>query len=269
MESQSTIGLIAGKSQFPSLVIQGIHQAGHNVVAVGFKGHTQDNISRLSNSFLWLQIGQLGKMIRFFKRLSVRYIIFAGGINKPRVIDLRPDFKAAKLLFQTHSKSDNNVLQLLVQTLEKEGFQIISPFEFIPELKTPSGILTHRSPTVQENKDIEFGWPLAKRFGSMDIGQCLVIKKQIVVAVEAIEGTDSTIKRAGELVGQDCVVLKIFKPGQEEHVDQPAIGKETIETMIQAKASCLAIESGKSLFFDRDQSIQMANQAGISIVGYH
>ncbi len=268
METKHPIGIIAGKSQFPSLVIQGAQQSGHKVVAVGFKGHTQTSVAESLNNFLWLQVGQLGKMIRFFKRLSVEYIIFAGGINKPRILELRPDLKAAKLLFQAYSKNDNAVLQMLVQTLEQEGFRIISPFEFIPDLKTPCGVLTHRAPNSQENKDIEVGWPLAKRIGTMDIGQCLVIKKQTVVAVEAIEGTDLAIKRAGQLVGRGCVVLKIFKPGQEEHVDQPAIGKETIETMINAGASCLAIESGKSLFFDRQEAIQLANEAGISIVGY-
>jgi hypothetical protein len=207
-------------------------------------------------------------MIRFFKRFSVQRLIFAGGINKPRALDIRPDWKAAKLLLQLCSKHDNAILNSLVTILEQEGFCIVSPLDFVPELQTPSGILTYRAPHTQELKDIELGWPLAKRFGQMDIGQCLVIKDQMVIAVEAIEGTDSTIQRAGELVGRGCVVLKIFKPGQEEHIDQPSVGLHTIETMIRSGASCMAIEAEKSLFFDQEQAIQLANQYGISIVGY-
>lgn len=249
------------------LVAQGARLQDRQIIAVGFKGHTRAELISHVQQLLWLRLGQLNKMISYLKQHQVQELVLAGGINKPRALDIRLDFKAARLLLQTWSKNDNALFQALIKVLRQEGLSVVSPLSFVPELHTPAGVLTKRKPDKQERTDIAFGWSLAKDIGRLDIGQCLVVKKQMVVAVEAMEGTNAAILRAGELAGKGCVVLKVFKPGQEEHIDQPAVGLETIKTMLQAQASCLAIEADKSLFFDRKKALQLADQEGICVLG--
>jgi len=263
------LGIIAGEGQFPLLVAQGARRLGRPTVGIAFKDHTRPELSMLLDQVAWLRLGQLNKVLAFLKKHEVQEVVFAGGINKPRALDIRPDLRAAKLLFHLRNKNDNSLLQGVVSLLESEGFIPISALRFVPSLRTPAGVLTRREPNRQEKADIAFGWPLAKEVGRMDIGQCLVVKEQMVVAVEAMEGTNETIIRASRLGGKGCAVIKTFKPGQEEHIDQPAVGLETIRTMIKAEATCLAVEAEKSLFFDRQQALEVANEARISILGYH
>ena len=261
------IGIIAGEGDFPFLVAQGVRDFGDRPIVVAISGHTREEISALADEITWIHLGQLGKMISFFKKSGVERIVFAGAINKPKALNIRPDFRAARLLFRLKSHSDNAILQGVVEELEKEGFSVISPVEYVPTLQTPKGIITKKSPSKKEKRDIRYGWPIAKKLGEMDIGQTIVVKDKMVIAVEAIEGTNNTILRAGSLVGQGCVVIKVFKPNQVSVVDQPSIGLATIDTMKQAGCSVLVIEAGKSLFFERERAIQLANECGISIVG--
>jgi hypothetical protein len=262
------LGIVAGEGQFPLLVAQGARRLGRPAVGIAFKDHTRPELSMLLDEVTWLRLGQLNKMLAFFKKHDVQEVVFAGGINKPRALDMRPDFRAARLLFQLRSKNDNSLLHSVVKLMEAEGFTPVSALQFVPSLRTPAGVLTKREPTRQEKADIEFGWPLAKEIGRLDIGQCVVVREQMVVAVEAIEGTNETIARAGRLGGKGGVVIKTFKPGQEDNVDQPAVGLETIRTMLKAEAACLAVEADRSLFFDRQQALEIANEARICIVGY-
>ena len=267
MRTDSPLGIIAGEGSFPYLVADGAGKQKRKTVAVGFKEHTDPGLVSKVDAFTWLRIGQLGKLLSFFKSHGVLEIVFAGAINKPKALGIRPDLKAARFLFQNRSRNDNALLSALIRLLEKEGFTVVSPSSFASGLRMSAGVLTKRKPTEQERLDIHFGWPLVKQLGSLDIGQCLVVRQGMAVAVEAMEGTNSTILRAGELAGKGCVVLKAFKPGQEEHVDQPSIGPETVRTMIRARASCLAVETGKSLFFDREQALTLADGANICILG--
>jgi hypothetical protein len=267
MSSSKPLGILAGEGQFPLLVARGAKVQGREIVAVAFKGHTSEEIAPWTDKIIWLYLGQLSKMISFLQKSKVQNVVLAGGINKPRALNLRPDLQAARLLLQTRSRNDNALFQTLLQALEKQGLRVSSPLDFVPELRTPAGYLSRRRPSKQEETDIDFGWGLAKEVGRLDIGQCLVVKKKMVVAVEAMEGTNATILRAGELAGPGCVVLKVFKPGQEEHIDQPALGLQTIRTMLQAGASCLVAEAGKSLFFDQEKALQLADQNGICVQG--
>lgn len=266
---RAPLGIVAGEGQFPLLVAQGARRLGRPTFGIAFKDHTRPELSMLLDQVTWLRLGQLNKMLAFLKKHEAHEVVFAGGINKPRALDIRPDLRAAKLLFQLRSKNDNSLLHSVVKVLEAEGFRPVSALQFVPSLRAPAGVMTKREPTRQEQTDIEFGWPLAKEIGRLDIGQCLVVKEQMVVAVEAIEGTNETIARAGRLVGKGSVVIKTFKPGQEEYIDQPAVGLETIRTMLKAEATCLAIEADKSLFFDRQQAVEIANEARMCILGYH
>lgn len=268
MNQETPIGIIAGEGQFPFLVVQGARRQGRSIVVVGFKEHTRAELYPLVDDMTWLRVGQLGKMISFFKKHKIEEIVFAGSISKPKVLEIRPDMKAAKLLLQTRSKNDNALLSKVKDFLRQENMELVSPFRFVPELKTPEGVLGKHNPDKQQWRDINFAWPLAKEIGRLDIGQCLVVKDQMVVAVEAMEGTNATILRAGEIAGPGCVAVKIFKPGQEEYIDQPSIGKTTIEIMSQAGTSCLVIEAEKSLFFDREQAVDLADREGISLIGF-
>jgi len=267
MQKQSPLGIIAGQGQFPFLVVQAAKRLGRPTVAVGFREHTRPELFAVVDHMAWIRLGQMGRMLSFFKKHRVTDIVFAGGINKPRALEILPDFKAALLLLQTRSKNDNAILQSVVRAMENQGFNVVSPIDFVPELMTPEGVMSKRAPDKREQRDIEFGWPLAKELGRMDIGQCLVVKESMVVAVEAMEGTNATILRGGELAGPGCAIIKVFKPGQEQNVDQPAIGKDTIEVMRQAGATCLAVEAGRSLFFDREQAVRLADEHGIAVVG--
>lgn len=268
MELQYPLGLIAGEGQFPFLVAQGARNYQKKVLAVGLNGHTSAEIKDYVDDLLWLHLGQLGKMIAWFKKNRVKEVVLAGGICKPKALNIRPDLRAARLLWRCRNKNDNSILGLVAREMAQEGMQIVSPLDYVPALQMPAGQLSKRQPSAREWQDLIFGWPLAKQLGTMDIGQCLVVKEQMVVAVEAMEGTNETILRAGKLAGPGCVVLKIFKPGQEKHIDQPSIGLKTIKCLIQARASCLVAETGKSLFFDQAESIQLANKSGICLYGY-
>lgn len=261
------LGLIAGGGQFPLKVCDSALKQGYLTVGVGFKDYTDPLLASRVDEFLWVNLGQLGKVIKFLKKNHVQEVIFAGPISKPKALNLRPDFRAAKVLFKLKSLNDGAIFKALIAEFESEGFRVVGPQQFVPDLIAPSGILSFRKPSSIELESFKFGWPILKKIGNLDIGQCLVVKEKIVIAVEGIEGTNATIKRAGELAGKGCVVLKAFKPGQDERIDMPALGLETIKTMIEAKATALFFEAKYSLFFDLDKSLKLANEHGLTIVG--
>ncbi|KUJ96469.1 MAG: UDP-2,3-diacylglucosamine hydrolase [Desulfonauticus sp.] len=261
------LGLIAGGGKFPFLIAKEAKKKHYKVVGVGFKEHTNALLEQEVDSFLWVKLGQLNKVINFFKKHKAQEIVFAGPINKPKALDIRPDFRAAKLLFKLKNRNDASLFKALIAEFESENLPVVSAEKFVPHLLGPEGILTLRSPSPEEVENFYFGWPILKKLGELDIGQCLVVKEKMVIAVEGIEGTNATIKRAGELTGPGCVVLKAFKPGQDRRIDLPAIGLETLKTMLKARASALFFESKNSLFFDLQETIDLANQHNITIVG--
>ncbi|MFW5487420.1 MAG: LpxI family protein [Desulfovibrio sp.] len=260
------IGVIAGGGQFPRLVAQSARKMGHGVAMVGFYRNTDVETMQCADSSVELKLGQLSKLISYFKKHNVRRIVMAGTINKAKALDLRPDFRAAKLLFSLKGKGDDALLRAISSELEREGFVVSKAHEVVPELLTPAGILTRKQPSPENLQDIAYGWDVAKIIGQMDIGQTIVLKKQVVAAVEALEGTDAAIKRGAELAGDGCTVVKIFKPGQEERIDLPSFGLQTMEVLQKAGVECLAVEAGRSLFFNREESLDLADSCGICVV---
>ncbi|ACV69510.1 LpxI family protein [Desulfohalobium retbaense] len=261
------LGLVAGQGQFPALVAAGAKAQGWGVAAVGFAENTTSGLAAETDWFQWLKLGQLGKLVAFFRTHGVRQVVFAGAINKPRALDIRPDFRAARLLWNLRSKSDNTLLTAVAGELRREGMEVVSALRFVPELQTPAGQLTKRGLSRREQQDLEYGWPIAKAIGRMDIGQCVVVREQMVVAVEGLEGTNAMLKRAGDLGGRGGMAIKIFKPGQEEAIDQPSVGLSTVETMLEAGLTSLVVEAHTSLFFDRDASVALANRHGLCLYG--
>lgn len=260
------IGILAGGGQLPFLVAAGARRQGQRVAAAGFAGNTDPALAEQVDAFADLKLGQLGKLISFFKAESVTRVVLAGSINKPRALDLRPDMRAMKLIMRLATRGDDSLLRAVAGELESEGMAVVSALDLVPGLAAPEGVLTRKKPSKEQWEDLRYAWPRAKALGRMDIGQALAVRERMVVAVEGLEGTDACIARAGQLA-PGCVVLKIVKPGQDVRFDLPSIGLGTMEAMAAAGVSCLGVEAGKSLFFDRDAALDLAQTAGLVVVG--
>ena len=262
------IGLIAGKGQFPLLFAEAARRRGLEVVAVTHRGETDPAIESIAHQCRWIYVGQVGKLIRAFKEAQVTQAVMAGGVSRGRLFrDFRPDFRALAIVRRAGAGHDDRILRGLATELEAEGITIVSPLLYLDELLAGPGQLSRRRPTAAELEDINYGFDIAKQVGLLDLGQCVVVHRQVVTALEAIEGTDDTIRRGGRLSGKGAVVVKVSKPGQDLRFDLPTVGKNTIEVMAEVEAGVLAIEAGKTLIFDREEMVTMADKAGIAIWG--
>lgn len=268
MNSGSNIGVIAGGGQFPRLFIEAAKEKGRQAVVVGFKGETADDVVAAADQFCWVKLGQLGKVIRFFKKNNVAEAVFLGTITKTRIFrDVFFDFKGLSLWKKIDRRHDDAILRAIADVLEDDGISIVESTRYLDKLLFPEGILTKRKPDKKQREDIAFGWAMAKGIGELDIGQCVVVRDKTVLAVEAIDGTDATILRGGRLGKKDVVVVKVHKPGQDFRFDLPATGLQTIESMKEVSGAVLAVEAGKSLLFDSKAVIEEADRNGIVIVG--
>ncbi|OPX20296.1 MAG: hypothetical protein BZ151_04695 [Desulfobacca sp. 4484_104] len=262
------IGLIAGRSQFPLLFAQAARQKGLEVVAVAHHGETDPALAHLVHRLEWVYVGQLGRIIRCFKNAGVRQAVLAGGIRKGRLFtQLRPDWRALKLIRRVERARDDGILRAVADELESAGITIVPSTLYLDELLAPAGVLSRRQPSPEELRDIDYGFKIAKEIGRLDIGQCVVVRRQAVLALEAIEGTDETIRRGGRLAGEQAVVVKVSKPGQDLRFDVPAVGLDTVKIMVEVKATVLAVEAGKTLIFDRQAMLAAANHARLVVLG--
>jgi DUF1009 family protein len=262
------IGLIAGNGVFPIEFAKAAKKKGLEVIAVAHEGETLPELAQWADALFWIKVGQLGKLIKIFKEQGVRDVLMAGGIKKTRLFSgALPDLRGAALLARMIHKKDDSILRAVAEDLESEGISVRESTLYLDSILAPSGVLTKRKPSKDEWKDIEFGWQMAKEVGRLDIGQTVVVKDQAVLAVEAIEGTDEAIRRGGKLCNGGAVVVKICKPQQDLRFDLPAAGAQTIATMKEVKAACLAVEAGKTIILDKESVIAEANKAGIAIVG--
>jgi DUF1009 family protein len=262
------IGLIAGSGPFPLIFSRKAAQKGFHVYAVGYHGETDPALSNCVEILEIMHIGQIKRLIKFFKTHRISEAAMIGAIRKPNSIrELHPDLKAISLLASTcHDTHDDRMLRAFAKTLEEEGIMIRPSTFLIPELLAQEGCWTKRKPSREEQLDIDLGWQMAKEIGRLDIGQCVVVSNGTVMAVEAIDGTDSTIRRGGKLSRGGAVVVKVCKPNQDFRFDVPAVGTQTIRTMHESGVKALAIEAGKSLVYDKEEMIRHADQWDISIV---
>jgi hypothetical protein len=262
------IGLIAGKGQFPLLFAQAARQQGAAVIAVAHRGETDPALAAFVAELHWIHVGQLGKIIRIFKAAGVRQAVMAGGISRGRLFrEFRPDWRALGVIRRAGAGQDDRLLRAVADEMATEGITIAPSTLFLSDLLANPGPLSRRSPTPAELADINLGVLAARELGRLDIGQCAVVRRQVVVALETIEGTDETIRRGGALAGPGTVVVKMSKPGQDLRFDVPAVGLDTIATMREVKAAALAIEAGKTLIFDAPEMLKIADQAGIAVWG--
>ncbi|MCP4682363.1 MAG: LpxI family protein [Desulfobacterales bacterium] len=261
------IGLIAGGGQFPMMVAQAAKKQGHYVVAVAHDEETEPSLSEHVDEIVWIKLGQLGKLIEAFKKRGVKKALMAGSITKKRIFgNIMPDIKALSLASKLAIFHDDSILGATAKELKKEGVEIVSSTYYLPELFTSPACLTRKRPSRAEKEDIDFGWQVAKEIGRLDIGQCVVLRKKTILAIEALEGTDETILRGGRLAGKKAVVVKVSKPQQDLRFDVPTVGLETVKVMSQVKASVLAVEAGKTLMFDKPELIAYADKIGICII---
>jgi UDP-2,3-diacylglucosamine hydrolase len=262
------LGIIAGNGRFPLLVAQEAHRQGCWVVAVAHQGETLPELEPLVDEFEWIRVGQIGRMINRFQQSGVREVVMAGGITKTRLFtEVRPDLRALALLAKLRTKDDDAILRGLAAELERAGLVVGDSVQYLGALIATSGPMTAKKPTVKEEADVKYGWDVAKAVGRVGIGQCIVVKDKVVLAVEATEGTDETIRRGGRLAHGGAVVVKVSKPGQDQRFDLPTIGPDTVAVMAEAGASVIAVEAGRSLLLDRDDLLRKADGAGIAVVG--
>ncbi len=265
------LGIIAGSGELPLAAARAARANGVKLlVAAAFDGETREEIEKLADEAVWLKVGQLGKLIETFTTRGVRECIMVGQIAPKNLFNLRPDLRAVKLLARLKEKNAESIFGAIAAELEKEGVHLIDAAPFLKELMPGAGVLTKRQPSDEQRADIEFGLKIAKGVSSFDIGQTVVVKNGVVLAVEAWEGTDECIKRGGLLAGKDvgAVVVKVSKPNQDMRFDIPTIGPRTIETCREAKIAVLAIEANRTLLLEREKTIAAAATAKIVITAF-
>ena len=275
IHANAPIGLLAGSGRFPILFAQKARSLGLPIVCVGIHDEAPTELVDLVDRFYWAGLARLGRMIRCFKREGVRQVVMAGKIHKVkmntpfRMLRLIPDWRTLRAWFfgRRKNNTDDAILLAVIEEFERDGMRFASALDFCPELLVKEGLLTRRAPTVAEQTDIAFGWELAKEMGRLDVGQSVAVRERAVLAVEAIEGTDQAILRAGRLCPRGgIVIVKVAKPQQDMRFDVPTVGCATIESMQKAGARVLAIDAGKTIVIDPDQTIALADRYGITIV---
>lgn len=261
------IGLIAGSGQFPIIFSKQAKHKGYSVFAAAYLHEALPDLEQFVDGIEWLYLGQIKRLVRFFKKNRVSEAVMLGAITKTRLFsDVKPDTKAIRLVAGLKDTHDDGLLRAFAGFLENEGIRIRSFTFLMPEMLAPSGCWTKRKPNQSEKADIALGWNLAKEIGRLDIGQCVVVGGGSVLAVEAIDGTDETIKRGGHLGRGSAVAVKVCKPRQDTRFDMPAIGAGTIEVMHDSGVRALAVEAGKAVVFDQKEMIRLADTYGIAIV---
>ena len=263
-----TIGLIAGNRQFPFLFARAARDQGYRIVAAGVVGDTSPLLYFFVDKFQYFKVGELKKLFEYFRRESVSEVIMAGQVDQDNLFnpDVKLDEEFQALSDALRDRKADTIFSAVADRLGREGMSLLDSTFLLKKYLAPKGTLTKRAPSESELKDIEFGLGIAKLMGSVDVGQTVVIKEKAIVAIEAMEGTDRTIDRGGQIAREGAVVVKTSKPAQDNRFDVPVIGPKTIETMAKAKAACLAIEAGKTLIIDREKTVSLADKAGICIV---
>jgi UDP-2,3-diacylglucosamine hydrolase len=263
----SPIGLVAGNGQFPIEFAESARTRGLSVVTVALKGEADKRIEGLSQSTTWVSVGQLGKLIRYLKRAGCRQVAFAGGVTRVNFVDgFRIDWVGLRMLSKLRSFNDDSILRGIIAAVEGGGIKVIAASTLLEKSVPKAGVLTKRGLTPEEVENARIGWDAARATGALDIGQSIVMRNKTIVAVEAVEGTDKTIIRAGDVRGNGGVLVKLAKPNQELRIDLPAIGVRTIELMKQSRVSALVIEGGKAIMLDPQGIIEAANKLDIAIV---
>ncbi len=281
-KNSPAVGLIAGWGRYPIVIAQALKAQGTAVHCIAIAGHADPELAKICNTHRQFGIARIGGAIRHLQRLGVTRATLAGKVFKHKVLygrfgwlSLMPDVRTfwafvPAYLTRRQDRKDDTLLNIVVAEFAKDGIHMAPATDFAPQLLITAGVLTRRQPTASEQADIRFGWQIAKDLGRHDVGQSVAVKGQAVLAVEAVEGTDECIRRAGLLCRQGgFAVIKVAKPQQDMRFDVPTVGIGTIETLVAARSKLLAIEAGKTIVLDQDEVVRLANQHGIAIVAIH
>jgi len=262
------IGLIAGNRRFPILFSEGAKKKDCYIVAVAIKGDTSYKLRKYVDKIYWLALSDFSKLFEIFKNEGITKIAMAGQISPHRLfskeIDKSQELK--ELLASIKDKRADTIFGAMAEKLKESGFELIDSTTFVEDLIPGQGAITKRTPYFGEWEDVYFGLELAKAIAYLDIGQAVAVKHKAIVAVEALEGTDNLIRRAGRIARDNFVIVKVSKPMQDVRFDMPVVGLNTIRNIIKAKGTCLAIEAAKTIFIDKEASVGLADRKGISIV---
>lgn len=272
------VGLLAGWGRYPIVVAEALRRSGHEVFCLGVKDHADRELARLCDDFAWVGLGKIGRAVRYFRRHGCHDAMMAGKIHKVRLyqpwhwIKHLPDWRALRV-FWPHfvsgqkDRKDDTLLSAIVETFAADGIHFGPATDYAPELLVKPGQQTRRGPNAAQAKDIEFGWTLAKEMGRLDVGQSVVVKDRTAIAVEAIEGTDECIRRAGALCrAGGFTVVKTAKPQQDMRFDVPTIGLGTLETMVAVGGKLLAVEAGRTILIDEPKFLEFADRHGLVVV---
>jgi len=267
------LGLIAGNGRFPCLVLEAAHAQGRPVTVVAIKDEAEPALVAAAEAhgaaLHWVSLGQLGKVISVLKAASITEAVMAGQVKHVKIFsDFMPDLTLLSVIRKLTSKSTDSLIAAVADVMQEKGIGLLDSTAFLSPLLAPAGVLTRRAPDAREESDLEFGYGQADAVAGLDIGQTIVVKDRAVVAVEAMEGTDATIARAGQLAGAGAVVVKVAKPKQDMRFDVPVVGVPTIAAMRAAGATTLSVDAGKTLLIDGPAAfVAAADDAGIAIVG--
>jgi DUF1009 family protein len=273
-DRSACVGVIAGGGRFPILVVEGAKRAGRRVVVVGVRGLADPTLKSLADVFRWAGVVRPGRWIRILRRHGVSRAILAGSVRKSemygrfRLLRYLPDWTAVRIwFFQAADKRNDTILRALADHLESKGIELEECVKYNAENLAPEGVWTSTKPSARQLREVEFGWPIAKALGRLDVGQAVAVKEQDVIAVEAIEGTDRMIERAGQLCSSGgWTLIKVAKPDQDMRFDVPTVGPDTVENLKRHGARMLVVEAGKSFVVDRDQMIAAADRYGIVLL---
>ncbi len=269
------IGMVAGGGRFPVMVAEALSRRGVEVICAAVRGEARPELRESCHTFRYFGIGRLGRLYRFFRRHGVREVTWAGWIRQEaiffrpwRLITLWPDWRMIRLFFfRLRSRQTNTLLRALAADFESEGFHLAHSAKYSPELLVEEGVLSHRQPSAAQLDDVRFGWKIAKRMADLDVGQSVAVSEQSTLAVEGIEVTDNNIRRAGQYCRRGGFTLvKVAKENHDMRFDVPAIGPTTVESMHRAGGAVIAVEAGKTLIIDREETVQLARRKGIVLI---
>lgn len=268
------LGLIAGNGRFPFLVLDAARAMGHEVTVVAIKEEASKDLEAAAAapgpaaSVHWISLGQLGGWLKILKEASVSKAVMAGQVKHTKIFGgIVPDLTAMSVLMRLKARNTDAIIAAVADVMRDHGVELIDSTALLQPMLATAGVMTRRGPTEDEQKDLAFGYRMADAIAGLDIGQTIAVKHQAVVAVEAMEGTDETIGRAGHLAGAGVAIVKVAKPGQDMRFDVPVVGLATIQAMRRAGATLLSLDAGKTLMFERDTLLAAADDAGIAIVG--
>jgi UDP-2,3-diacylglucosamine hydrolase len=263
-----TYGLIAGNGSFPFLVLEGARKAGEEIAVVAIREETETRINDAASNVAWVGIGQLGKMIDHFKSHGVTKAMMAGQVKHVQIFSgALPDLRMMKMLWKLPRRNTDALIGGVADELAKEGIELIDSTFFVKDHLAEKAVMTSRKPNELESGDIEYGLHIANEIARLDLGQTIVVRSRACVAIEAMEGTDATIHRAGQLAKGKLTVVKVAKPDQDMRFDVPVVGVPTVRAMMDAGATCLSVTAGKTLVIDREEMIELADKNRICILG--